>query len=504
MAAPPNGIVYLVGAGPGDPGLLTRRGAELLSRADVVLYDRLVHPDLLKLAPQARLVDVGKRSRSGSSDQATINSRLVSEAAVGHLVVRLKGGDPFVFGRGGEEAEFLDAAGVTFEVVPGVTSAIAAPAYAGIPLTHRDHASWAAIATGHQDSRQRSALDWKALARAPTAVFLMGMERLDHIADELQKAGRSADTPAAVIAWATWPRQRVVRSTLGKIASVVREGGVGPPAVVVVGDVVALGDRLDWVGRRPLAGKRVFVTRARAQAGRLGALLHDAGAEVLEFPAIKVVAPPSFADLDDAIIRFDEVQWIVFSSTNVVEAVWDRVIASGRDARAFGRVRIAAVGPATAAALRARGLVADLIPPTFTSVGLAEGLGRPAKGSRGRARRILLPRGTDAPDDLEGSLRRNGWRCETVPAYETVVDSSSVSEGRAALDDGVDAVLFTAGSTVRNFVDLWGKPSHASIVCCMGPRTASVAEELHVRVDAVAAEQTLEGLVAALVAAVGR
>ncbi len=494
------GIVYLVGAGPGDPGLITRKGAELLARADVVAYDRLIHPDLLKLASNAELVDVGKQPGESAPGQERINQLLVDEARAGKVVVRLKGGDPFVFGRGGEEAELLAAAGVPFEIVPGVTSAVAGPAYAGIPLTHRDHASWVAIATGHEDpTKESSALDWEALARAPTAVFLMGIQRLSEISRELQNAGRRSDSPAAVISWATWPKQRVLRSTLEKVADAVQTADISPPAVLVVGDVVTLNDSIDWVSRKPLLGKRVFVTRTRAQAGKLSEALRDLGAEALEFPAIKIVEPSRYEPLDSALAGLSTFGWIVFTSTNTVDAVWSRLRKAGKDARALARLRVAAVGPATSDALRAHGVEPDLVPETFTSESLADAMGEATGGSV-----VLLPQAENAPDDLSKRLGERGWGCVAVNAYRTEVDDSSVAAGRQALDEGVDAVLFTSGSTARNFVDLWGQPLEGTIVCCIGPRTDQAARAAGVRVDAVAAEHTIEGLVNALVAAVGR
>ncbi len=497
----PAGVVYLVGAGPGDPGLITRRGAEVLARADVVFYDRLVHPDLLDLAEGARLVDVGKRPGDSGAGQERINELIVDEARRGNVVVRLKGGDPFVFGRGGEEAELLVASGIPFEVVPGVTSAIAGPAYAGIPLTHREHASWAVLATGHEDpTKPESTLDWPALAKAPSAVFLMGIERLATISEKLQSEGKPADTPAAVIASATWPAQRVVRSTLEKIADAVAAAGITSPAVLVVGSTVSLGDTLDWSSRRPLAGKRVFVTRTRAQAGKLAGLLRDMGAEPLEFPAIRIVPPTSYDALDEAIETVGSHAWVVFTSTNAVDAVWERLVAVARDARSFGGTRIAAIGPATADALRSRGLVADLVPATFTTEGLIEALGTSDEPGAS----VLLPRAEEAPDDLPEALMAAGWRCDSVSAYMTIVDTSSVAEARASIDAGIDAVVFTSGSTVRSFVELWGAPPSGCVVCCIGPRTARAAEDAGLRVDAVAQEQSIEGLVSALAAAVGR
>jgi uroporphyrinogen III methyltransferase / synthase len=491
---PKTGKVYIVGAGPGDPALITVRAVELLSRADVVAYDRLSNPALLELAPQAELVDVGKRPGESAAGQERINELIVSEARKGRIVVRLKGGDPFVFGRGGEEAEVLADAGIPFEIVPGITAAVAGPAYAGIPLTHRAHASWVAIATGHEDpTKPESSLDWDALARAPSAVFFMGVERLEGVTEALLAAGRSADTPAAVVASATWPHQRVVRSTLEKIVDAVRTAEVSPPALLVVGDVVALGERLDWIGQRPLNGMRVFVTRTRAQAGKLSALLRDAGAVPLEFPAIKIAPPSSYEGLDEALGSLERFEWVVFTSPNAVDAVWARL--EGRDARAFAANKVAAVGPATADALRQRGIEADFVPSTFTSAALA----REFPAAEGE---ILVPQAEDAPDDLLRASDAAGRAVHIAPAYRTVTDDASVSAGRQALAEGVDAVLFTSGSTVRSFVELWGPPPPDCIVCCIGPRTAEVAAELGVMVGAVAEEHTLDGLVSALIGAV--
>jgi uroporphyrinogen III methyltransferase/synthase len=359
-----------------------------------------------------------------------------------------------------------------------------------------------ALATGHEDpTKAESSLDWTALARAPVAVFLMGIERLATISDKLQAEGKPADTPAAVVSSATSPQQRIVKAPLEKIADAVATADIRPPAILVVGGTVPLADHLDWFSRRPMAGKRVFVTRTRAQAGRLSALLREAGAEALEFPAIKIefLSDEEYVPLDGELNSLSTYTWVAFPSTNAVDAVWRRLADAGRDARAFAGARIAAVGPATAEALRDRGITADLVPYQFTSDALVAALGSPDPDAR-----ILLPRAADAPEDLPATLRERGWECVSPAAYRTVVDDSSVAEGRTALDTGVDAILFTAGSTVRSFVDLWGLPPAGCVVCCMGPRTAAVAGELGVSVDAVAEEQTLEGLVAAAVAAVGR
>lgn len=500
-AHPPEGFVYVVGAGPGDPGLITRRGAEVLARADVVVCDRLVHPALLDLSPEARVVDVGRHPGEHKPSQEEINELLVSEARAGRIVVRLKGGDPFVFGRGGEECEALGAAGVRFEVVPGVTSAVAGLTYAGIPLTHRGHASWVALATGHEDpAKVDSALDWDALVRAPVAVFLMGVRRMPDIVRALLGRGRDPATPVAVVSWATWPAQRVVRSTLAEMAEAARDEEITPPALLVVGEVVALGDRLDWYSARPLVGRRVFVTRPRHQAGELASRLRELGAEPLVFPAIRIV-PADPGPLDAALGRLADgaYAWTVVTSRNTVDVLWERLRAVGEDARAFGSTAVAAIGPATAEGLRWTGIVPDLIPDTFTTEGVAEAV--PGPGEAGG--RILLPRAAEAPPDLQHLLEAKGWTVDVVSAYRTVPDDRSREGGRAALEEGVDAVCFTAGSTVRNFVDLWGEPPTDALVCCIGPVTAGVAREAGLRVDVEAEEHTIPGLVDAVVEALG-
>jgi uroporphyrinogen III methyltransferase/synthase len=472
---------------------------ELLRRADVVAYDRLIHPDVLKLAPQARLIDVGKQPGASVEGQLRINDVLIDEAKQGNVVVRLKGGDPFVFGRGGEEARLLADAGITYEVVPGITSAIAAPAYAGIPLTHREHASWAVIATGHEDpTKPGSTIDWDAVARAPSAVFLMGVERIEQITTEMQRAGKAPDTPVAVVASATLPTQRVVRSTLEHVAADITAAGIVPPAVLVVGETVPLGPLLDWAAARPLNGKRIFVTRTRAQAGTLSALLREAGADAIEVPAIAITAPSDHRQLDAALDDPSRFGWILFTSVNAVASVFDRL--RPRDARALSGVRIGAVGRATAQALSERGISADLVPATFTSEALASELGRPS----GAATTVLLPQAEDAPPQLEHALVANGWTVTVAPAYRTTIDETSVERGREVLSDGVDLVLFTSASTVTNFVKLWGMPPAACKVVAIGPRTAEAAQALGVVVDAIASEPSIDALVNAAVSAVGR
>ena len=381
-ARPPSGFVSLVGAGPGDPGLLTVRARALLGAADAVVYDALVNPRIVRDAavrPNAELHDVGKRGGAPSARQEEINALLVRLARDGKRVVRLKGGDPFVFGRGSEEAQALAAAGVPFEVVPGVTAGVAAPAYAGIPVTHRGMASAVTFVTGHEDSaKHESDLDWASLARAGgTLVLYMGVKRLPDIVAALTAGGLSADTPAAVIEWGTWPRQRTIRSTLGEIVEAARAAGIGAPSITVIGDVARLRDDIAWFDRRPLHGRRILVTRARAQASELADRLTQLGAEVIEAPAI-TIAPADPAPLRAALGRLDAYQWVLFTSQNAVEIAWTALRDSGGDARRFAGVRVGAVGQATAGALLGHGIAADVIPPRAT----AESLGQTLRARR--------------------------------------------------------------------------------------------------------------------------
>ncbi len=364
------GMVYLVGAGPGDPGLITQRGLELIRRADCVVYDYLANPALLQEAdPRAEMIYVGKKGGDHTLPQAEINRLLVDRARAGKKVVRLKGGDPYLFGRGGEEAEELVQAGIPFEMVPGVSSALAVPAYAGIPLTHRRHASLVSLITGHEDpTKPASAIPWEVLARSPgTLVFLMGVKNLPEISQQLLKHGKDPATPAAVIHRGTTLAQRTVVGTLADIAARVQEAGLTAPAIIVVGSVVELRPQLNWFETRPLWGKRILVTRTRRQASAFSALLREYGALCLEAPTIEIGPPDDeYEGLDQALHRLEEYQWLVFTSPNGVEAFFQRLFASGRDLRAVGRCRLAAIGVATAQVLKRCGLIADVIPQGFS------------------------------------------------------------------------------------------------------------------------------------------
>jgi uroporphyrinogen III methyltransferase/synthase len=488
--------VYLVGAGPGDPGLLTRRGAELLGRADVVVYDRLVLPALLALAPAGALcIDAGKRPGQ-TRRQEEIHALLIEHGAArpAGIVVRLKGGDPFVFGRGSEEVEALRAAGIDYEVVPGVSSAFGVPATAGVPVTHRGLSSSVTVVTGHVGDRSSpSTVAWEALARAGgTLVVLMGMENRAEIARLLIEGGRSPQTPVLVVEWGTTPQQRTVRVALERLGAVDLEA----PATIVVGAVAGL----DLAGRtRPLAGLSVVVTRPRAQSGELVAGLAEAGAEVMVLPVIAVTDPVDPLALQAAAGRAGGYDWIVFTSANAVE----RFLALVPDGRALAGARLAAVGPATAAALGARHLVADLVPDDASAEGLVAALASsavPARSGSPRGR-VLFPRAAGARDVLAPGLRALGFVVDEIEAYRTVPARASDGAGPDALDRaaGADVITFTSPSTVDAYLSLAGGRV-PPVVACIGPVTAEAARRAGLAVDVVAAEHSAAGLVDGLVA----
>jgi len=488
--------VYLVGAGPGDPGLLTARALELIAAADVIVYDRLIPTGALAGArADAELIYAGKEGGvSGSSmPQEEITALLVDRGLSGASVVRLKGGDPFVFGRGGEEVTALRSAGIPYEVVPGVTAGVAGPAYAGIPVTHRGAASAVAFVTGHEDpSKDESAIDWKALAAFPgTLVFYMGVRQLGSIAEHLVAAGRDPDEPVAVVQRGTLPDQRVVTAGLGTIASVAVSAGVRAPALIVVGPVVALGERLAWFSSdaRPLAGVSIAVTRARAQASALADRLRGLGAEVVEAPAIRIVP------LDGPAPDLRGYDLLCLTSPNGVEALFDRLEAAGRDARALGGVRVAAIGPGTAAALRSRGVVADVVPTErFVAEGLVEALASVPVS------RALIARAAEARDVLVDALRERGAEVDVLALYETVAEP--LSETQAAAVAAADYVTFTSSSTVRFLLESLGGGGSAlsGRLVSIGPVTSATLREHGLVPDVEAARHDIDGLVEALVA----
>ena len=506
------GKVYLVGAGPGDPGLITVAGLERIRSANVIVYDRLVTPRLLEHArPDAELIYVGKQPDMGqgrrpdpSTDQDAINATLIETAREGRTVVRLKGGDPFVFGRGGEEAEALRNAGIQYEIIPGVTSAVAVPAYAGIPVTHRGVASSFAVITGHEDpAKEETAIDWAHLATAvDTLVFLMGVKNLADIVMHLIANGRSSETPVAVIQWGTTPEQRTVTGTLADIAGRVAEAGLTPPAITVVGEVVRLRETIQWFENLPLFGKRVLITRTRRQASNLARLLADEGAIPVELPSIEIEPIEDREAVETAVekLRFGDYAWAGFTSANAVELFFEHLAERALDARAFAGARIFAIGPATAAALAERGLRADVVPAEYVAEAVVEAMApRVRPGDR-----VLLPRAESARAELVRGLEALGATVDEVPIYRAAVPSEASPEVLADLRSGkIDVATFTASSTVRNLVAMLGDASALTsekrpLIACIGPITAETAHELGLTVDVMASEYTVEGLVAAL------
>ena len=482
--------VYLVGAGPGDPGLMTARALELIANADVIIYDRLIPAGALEGArPDAELLYAGKEGGGPSVAQEDIERLMLEHGAAGRAVVRLKGGDPFVFGRGGEEAEALRRAGIAFEVVPGITAGVAAPAYAGIPVTHRDAASAVAFVTGHEDpAKPESALDWAALATFPgTLVVYMGVRRLSAIAERLMAGGRPASEPAAVVQNGTLPDQRVVTATLDSIAQKANEAGIRAPAIALFGPVAALRQNLAWLEARPLAGLTIAVTRARAQASGLAAELTTLGARAVEAPAIRIVALDGPAP-DPA--RYD---LVCLTSPNGVRVLFERLTAAGRDARAFAGTRVAAIGPGTAAALRQHGINADVVPERFVAEGLVEALADVPVS------RALVARAAAARDVLPEALRQRGAEVDVVALYETVAEPLA-PEQRAAVA-AADYVTFTSSSTVRFFFDAVGDAvGQGTRLASIGPVTSAALRERGHEPAVEAERHDIEGLVRALVA----
>ncbi len=497
MTARP-GVVYLVGAGPGDPGLMTARSLELIAAADAIFYDRLIPPGALDGAREdAELVYVGKQPGVPSVPQEEIAGRLVETARAGRSVVRLKGGDPFVFGRGGEEGEALREAGVEFEVVPGVTAGVAASAYAGIPVTHRDEASAVAFVTGHEGpEKDETALDWEALARFPgTLVFYMGVKRLAENAAALIEAGRDPGEPAAAIERGTMAGQRTVSATLATIAETVEREGIGAPALIVVGPVAARRERLAWLERRPLHGRRVVVTRARAQASGLAAALRALGAEVVELPAIRIEPRTKSAEVHDAVASIGEYALVCLTSPNGVRLLFEALADGGQDARALAGATVAAIGPGTARALREQGIVADVVPERFVAEALVEALAEVEV----EGRRVLVARAGEARDVLPDALRERGAEVDVVALYETVREEPDAEAVEAA--QAADYVTFTSSSTVTNLTAALGDrfPPSARVVS-IGPVTSEAARAAGLEVDVEAERHDIDGLLDALLA----
>ncbi len=500
--------VYLVGAGPGDPSLLTLRAAELLARAEVLVYDRLVSPAILGMvAPTARRLYVGKSPGAHAATQGEINQILIEHGRTGQVVVRLKGGDPLVFGRGGEEALALRQAGIDFEIVPGITAGIAGPAYAGIPVTHRGLTSAVAFVTGHEDpTKGQSDLDYAALARIGTLVFYMGINQLSRIADGLMAAGLAADTPAAVVEQATTADQRVVRASLQNLAAEVAAQGVRPPALTVIGQVASLREQLAWVERRPLWGRRIVVTRTRQQGSQLATMLREQGAEVLQMPTLRIGdCPDQQKQLDETFGRLDSYKWLVLTSPNGAERLWQAMCARGLDWRRLAGLQVAAIGPGTAGRLRELGLLVDLTPERAVGESLAEALLASGVGS---GCRVLLARAQDARDVVPDRLRAAGAEVDVLDLYRNEVPEEADEQILELLCGGrVDIITLTSSSTAEHFVELLRRHLPPAEVprllkrlafAAIGPITAATARELKLPVVIESQQHTIEGLVEAI------
>jgi uroporphyrinogen III methyltransferase/synthase len=496
------GKVYIIGAGPGDPGLITLRAVQCLRLADVVVYDHLVGEGILDhVRPEAKLIYAGKQGGDHTLSQAEINRALVAEAREGAVVARLKGGDPFIFGRGGEEAEILQEAGVPFEVVPGISSAVAVPAYAGIPLTHRSHTTSVAFVTGHEDpTKDRSGCDWQAFAGIGTLVFLMGVKNLPGIVGNLIQCGRSPDTPAALIRRGTTPDQETLTGTLGDIVAKAREQGFRPPAILVVGTVVGLRKTLNWYEAKPLFGRGIVVTRPAAQAAEMTGLLQAAGARVIPFPVIRIAEPGDWGPLDAAIGRIETYRWLIFTSANGVASFFRRLRGRGRDIRDLKGIRIATIGPATAAAVEARGLRVDLVPAAFISEGVVAALeSEELKGCR-----VLLPRAEEARDVIPEGVAKLGASCDVVAAYRTVRSDRKAEALTPLFVAGkIDCVTLTSPSTVTHFLGIMGPDFRLPAgvrIACIGPVTEAAARRAGLPVDIFQQQFTIPGLVEAIAA----
>ncbi len=503
------GKVYLVGAGPGDPGLITVRGKNLLEKAEVVVYDYLAGKKLLKHVPaSAELIYVGKKGGvQHSHSQEEINQMLVDQAQLGKIVVRLKGGDPFIFGRGGEEVQRLHAAGVPFEVVPGVTSASAAATYAGIPITHRDYTASVAFLTGHEDpTKENSGINWEKLATGVgTLVIYMGIKNLPIIVANMIRYGRDPKTPVAVVRWASTPEQRSVVGTLETIAQVVKDADIKPPSLIIIGEVVSLRSTIDWYEQRPLFGKKIIVTRTREQASDLVAGLEEFGANCLEYSTIYIQSVDSYEVLDGELERLNEYHWILFTSLNGVRYFFERLYGKGMDARNLKGPEIAVVGKSTADLLLKYGVHADLIPSVFTGEGLAESL--LDQGVEGR--NILIPRALHGREILPETLRGAGAQVTVAPVYQNCPAEGDKAFLRAELEKGgIAMVTFTSSSTVRNFLALLDDVGQAEVkkllanvqIAAIGPITAKTVTDSGLKVDVQPEQHTIPAMIEAIVA----
>lgn len=496
------GTVYLIGAGPGDPGLFTLRGKELLSACDVVIYDYLANPELLSLArPDAEIIYVGKKGGDHTLPQAEITRLLIETARRGKSVARLKGGDPYMFGRGAEEAEELAAENIDFEVVPGISSALAATAYAGIPLTHRAYASSVMLATGHEDpGKKASAHNWEAMAASnSTLVFFMGMKNLPLIAAKLIAAGLAPQTPAALVQWGTTPHHRSLVASLETLHEKAIEKGFSAPCLIIVGEVARLHDRLAWFEKKPLLGKGIVVTRSREQNSLIAEHLSRLGAKIYEYPAIRVEPCREYAPIHEAIHRIHEYDWIIFTSANSVRFFWEHLDLLGLDSRALGMAKAAAVGPATAEALKVRGIRADYLPPRFVAESLAQGL--LSQGMQGK--NILIPRASSARTILPDALTAAGARVDAVTVYDTLPEVNGRQDLINHLQAGeIQALSFASSSAVKNFLSVIPpeilRQFPALRFACIGPVTAETLEQHGLPCHIMPEAHTIPALVEAI------
>ena len=497
------GKVYLIGAGPGDPGLLTIKAKECIEGADVVVYDYLASPYLLEYASKdAQIIYVGKKGGDHTLTQDKINRLLVDKAREGKNVARLKGGDPFVFGRGGEEAQELLQDGIDYEVIPGVTSAISAPAYAGIPVTHRDHTSFVSFITGHErPDKKESRMQWDVFAKSDaTLVFLMGVRNLAHIVNNLMKHGKPAETPVALVRWGTTTRQQTVTGTLETIVAVVEKAGLKSPAIIVVGHVVSLRNELAWFDRKPLFGKRIVITRARAQASGLVAELTRLGAQCIEIPTIRIAPPRDIAPLETAIDNLDQYDWLVLTSVNGVKYFFETLFAKGKDVRALGHLKFACIGPVTKERLADYGIISDILPETYRAESVVEAFRDVAI----QGQRVLLPRAKKARTILPEELTKMGAQVNEVTAYETrLADDGKKDLIQLLKTSGIDGVTFTSSSTVTNFMSLLDDEDGPGLLkdvtlASIGPITSDTARDLGLTPTVEADPYTIQGLVNAL------
>ncbi|MFH2059013.1 MAG: uroporphyrinogen-III C-methyltransferase [Pseudomonadota bacterium] len=497
------GIVYLIGAGPGDPGLLTIKAKECIETADVVVYDYLASPYLLEYARKdAQIIYVGKKGGDHTLSQDSINQLLVDKAKQGYDVARLKGGDPFVFGRGGEEAQMLLSHGVSFEVIPGVTSAVAAPAYAGIPVTHRDHTSFVSFITGHENpDKKDSSMQWDVFAKSnATLVFFMGVKNLGNIVSKLVENGKDKNTPVALVRWGTTNRQQTVTGTLETIEAVVKAAKLKSPAIIVVGHVVSLRDELAWFDNRPLFGKKIIITRARAQASSMVSTLNKLGAQCIEIPTIRIDAPKDISPLKASIDKIIDYDWLVFTSVNGVKFFFDTLFDMGKDVRVLGHLKFACIGPVTKERLQEYGIISDILPKTYQAESVVDAF----SAIEMKGKKVLLPRAKKARTILPEELTKMGAIVDEVVAYETGLCEDRKEELITLLENNeIDAITFTSSSTVSNFISLLESKNAKTllkdvVIASIGPITSDTARSLDIEPDIEAKEYTIQGLTDAL------